>query len=117
VPECKAEDVKELFSSLFGGEVGNVPVLEESRDITRLGTAVGSEQGVATLRNTRNPEAAYEAAGGPLDRMKRRRLRVHSILLNAQDDMLGYENDEDVVRLLSQCQAALEKLMGPDDED
>ncbi len=48
LPDDKAENAKELFSWLFGDEDDD-QVISESRDITRLGTVVGSEEGLKVL--------------------------------------------------------------------
>jgi len=99
----------ELFSWLFGTDQQDA-VITESRDITDLGTVVESEYGLQVLRETRDLEAAFIAAGGLRDRLVKRLTNALNNLLAAQMDMPAYANDEEVTSLLTKCGEALKKL-------
>jgi hypothetical protein len=115
LPQSKAENVRELFSWLFGDDE-HKPVIDESRNITELGTAVASEDGLAVLRSTRDLEAAYIAAGGLRDRLLRRLNMACTNLEAASEDMPAYGDDEEVQQLLARCREALQGLSEPDAE-
>lgn len=106
----KPDNVEDLFSWLFGDDK-NDSVITESRDLTRLGRAVGSELGVKTLKKDRDLQAAYEVAGGFLDRLIRRLTRAHANLVGAQIDLPAYTDNESVQSLLLECQEALDSLL------
>jgi len=115
LPQTKAESVRELFSWLFGDDEHNA-VIDESRNITDLGTAVASEDGLAVLRNSRDLEAAYIAAGGLRDRLLRRLTMAYTNLEAAAEDMPAYGNEDEVQQLLARCWEALKGLTEPDAE-
>lgn len=104
-----APAAKELFSWLFGDDERQ-PVIGESRDITSLGTVVGSEDGLRVLRETRDLEAAFIAAGGLRERLIKRLTNACNNLVAAREDIVAYVDDEDVQSLLTSCEEALQQL-------
>lgn len=110
LPDDKAENAKELFSWLFGDEDDD-QVISESRDITRLGTVVGSEEGLKVLRPTRNLEAADQAAGGPRRRLLNRLTQVRGSLSGARSEISGFVDDEEVQALLHDIKEELDELL------
>ena len=100
---------KELFSWLFGDDE-QTAVIAESRNITDLGTVVDSVDGLQVLRETRDLEAAFIAAGGLRDRLLKRLTNALNNLVAAKIDMPAYMNDEEIQTLLTQCKEALQQL-------
>ena len=110
LPEDSGPKAKELFSWVFG-ENGTSAVIGESRDITRLGHVVSSEDGLRILKETRDLEASFIAAGGLRDRLLRRLTNANNTLKAAQDDIAAYHDDEEIQELLSRCQESLQRLV------
>ena len=109
LPDDSGPKILELFSWVFG-ENGTSAVIGESRDISKLGQVVDSEDGLRILKETRDLEASFIAAGGLRDRLLRRLTNAYNNLEAAQDDFGAYYDDEDVQQLLSRCQDALQQL-------
>ena len=110
LPEDSGTKAQELFSWVFG-ENGTNPVIGESRDITTLGQVVSTEDGLRILKETRDLEASYIAAGGLRDRLLRRLTNAHNNLEAAQEDLAAYYDDEEVQGLISRCQESLQRLV------
>ena len=88
----------------------HAPVIGESRNITELGQVVASEDGLTTLRETRDLESSFIAAGGPRDRLLRRLTNAHNNLEAAHDDYAAHCEDDEVKILLSRCQQSIQRL-------
>ena len=114
LPEDSGPKAEELFSWVFGDDI-DPPVIGESRDITGLGQVVSSEDGLRILRETRDLEVSFIAAGGLRERLLRRLTNAHNSLEAAQDDLAAYYDDEEVQELLSRCQESLQRLVQLDD--
>ena len=110
VPGNRENELAELLSWLFGDN-DTLQVISESRDITRLGTAVGSADGLAILRQTRDLEEAFIAAGGLRDRLLRRLARAASSLEAAVDEIHDYADEPEVIAGIERCQEALRDLV------
>ena len=110
LPEDSGSKVSELLGWVFGDD-NNGPVIGESRDITRLGYVVSSEDGLRILKETRDLDASYIATGGLRDRLVRRLVNAHNNLKAAQDDFAAYCDDEEVQEVLLQCQASIQRLV------
>ncbi len=111
VPTEKKEELRDLLSWLFGNEQSG-PVIAESRQLTELGTVVNSEVGVQILKDTRDLEAAFVAAGGLRDRLARRLQNALNNLVAAQEDFDAYSDDADIQALVENCREALDDLEG-----
>ena len=109
-PEDSGPRAQELFSWVFGDDIHS-PVIGESRDITRLGQVVSSEDGLRILKDTRDLEASFIAAGGLRDRLLSRLKNAHNNLEAAQEDMAAYYDDEEVQQFLTMCQDSLQRLV------
>jgi hypothetical protein len=68
IPPKKTSELKEFIGYLFGPE----PIVTDSRDLTKLGKAVASAEGLEALRAGQSLEEAHNAAGGVLDRLVNR---------------------------------------------
>ena len=110
LPQDSGPKAHELFSWVFG-ENGTSAVIGESRDITRLGQVVTSEDGLRILKETRDLEASFIAAGGLRDRLLSRLKNAHNNLEAAREDMAAYYVDEEVQQFLAKCQESLQRLV------
>lgn len=102
----KKDALKELVGFLFGPKA----VLDDSRDITKLGDVISTAAGLASLRKDGNLEEAHAASGGLRDRLIRRLGNAASNLRASKDDMPQYKEEEDVKKLLEECRDALAEL-------
>jgi hypothetical protein len=109
IPKEKIGPLRDLIAWLFGTSTAD-PVITESRDITQLGKAVGSPDGLKVLKETGDLEQAYIAAGGLRDRLVKRLSRAEAEMVEAQIDVPAYKEDEEVVSLFEKCQDALKAL-------
>jgi hypothetical protein len=85
-------------------------MITESRNITMLGTVVGSQHGLAVLRETRNLEEAFIAAGGLRERLLRRLNQAITNLEAAESDVHEYSQDQEVQVMLERCKVAIGNL-------
>jgi hypothetical protein len=106
IPAKKKDSLKEFVGFLFGPRA----VLEDSRDLTKLGKVISSPDGLKVLRKERNLEEAHIASGGLRDRLIGRLSNSARNLRAAKDDMPKYKKDADVKSLLGECREALEDL-------
>ena len=67
------------------------------------------------LKETRDLEESFIAAGGLRERLIRRLTNAHNNLDAAREDLVAYYDDEDVQRLLSRCKQALQRLVEVDE--
>jgi len=80
VPDEKLNNLKDLFSWMFGEE-GKLPVIKESRDITaKLSPVLKKEHAVQILRETRNLDDAYDMSDGEDELLKKNILKVNRLL-------------------------------------
>lgn len=106
IPPDKKSALKEMVEMLFGPRA----VLEDSRDITKLGKVVASKDGLKALRQGRNLEEALVASGGVRDRLIDRLSNAARNLRAAKEDIPKYKRDQEVKDLLAQNVEALEAL-------
>ena len=111
-----SQNVRELFSWVFGDD-NHDPVIGESRDISRLGQVVSSDEGLKVLRQTRNLELAHESAGGLYQRFKRRLVRARAYMDAAREDIATYRALDEIKHLIAECQESLRRLMDSDDKN
>lgn len=104
------DKVQEILSWIFGDEDGNDSVISESRGLTDLSKVLQSEAGVETLQRTRNLSDALEAAQGGRSRLINRLGAAQSSLRAAAQDIDAFADDDEVRRLINECEAALESL-------
>jgi hypothetical protein len=106
IPPKKRDALKELVGFLFGSRA----VLDDSRDLTRLGKVLTSAEGLKVLRRERNLEEAHIASGGLRDRLIGRLADSARNLRAAKDDMPKYRKDAEVKKLIAECKEAIEDL-------
>jgi hypothetical protein len=106
IPTKKKDALKEMVEFLFGPTA----VLDDSRDITNLGKAISSDEGLKALRSTRNLDEALVASGGILERLVNRLSGAARNLRAAKDDLRAYKKNKDVLKLIGECEEALSDL-------
>lgn len=106
VPKAKLDALGELVTFMFGAE----PVIQESRDIGRLGKVVASADGLKVLRKTKDLKAAEIASGGHRDRILSRLNTALNALRDAREDIAEYKTDVDVKEMLAECEKAFKDL-------
>ncbi len=106
IPTKKKDSLKELISFLFGPDA----VLEDSRDLTKLGNVISSPEGLKSLRKERNLEEAHAASGGLRNGLVSLLSNAARYLRAAKPDMPAYKKDEEVIQLLADCKEALTDL-------
>lgn len=106
IPTKKKDALKEMVEMLFGPAA----VLQESRDITKLGKVIASPEGLKALRKEGNLEEALAASGGILDRLTNRLSIAARNLRAAKDDLPAHKKDKDVQKIIAECEEALREL-------
>lgn len=112
-PEAyEADDVrmKQLLSYVFGEEGGPPPVFSDSRQVKELGAALKSEDGRRILEESRELEAAYEAAGGLRERLLNNLTKALSALQAAGEDLPAHSEDAEVRSAVAEVAAAVKAL-------
>lgn len=80
IPSDKLNNLKDLFSWMFG-EPGKLPVIQESRDITaKLAPVLKKEHAIQILRETRNLDDAYDMSDGEDELLRKNLLKVNRLL-------------------------------------
>lgn len=87
VPKSKLENLKNIFSWLFGEGKEKLPVIKESRDITsKLSPVLRNPEAIEYLRLTRDLNEAYERSEGEEELLRRNIVRANKLLTQS----LGY---------------------------
>jgi len=120
VPASKTSELKELLGWVFGtAEVDKV--LNDSRDINKLGGAISSPVGLASLRSGDNlAEALQKIDDAGLDKLERliKRLRAaRNALQAAEIDIADHGDEPDVQALLEELQTSVDALRSSSDPD
>lgn len=113
IPEEKIPELKEMLGWLFGsGE--EPPVINDSREINKLGKVVQVPVGLDTLRNTKDLKQAQEAISttvmDPLTRLLNRLKAANEASTAAFDDIADYTDDAQVKALVSSIKENAENL-------
>lgn len=106
----RIREFAELLSWMFGSSEGGGRVVDDSRDLKMLGEVLASDDGVETLRATKNLNASFEAAGGPLNLLLNRLTQARNALRAAGQGIAAHPDDPDVVALIEECREVLEDL-------
>lgn len=120
VPAAKTPELKELLGWVFGTADAD-KVLTDSRDINKLGGAVDSPVGLASLRSGDTlAEALQKIDDAGLDtlaRLKRRLTTARNALQAAEIDISDHGEDVDVQGLLEELQTSIDALRSSSDTD
>jgi hypothetical protein len=119
VPEEKALELAEVISWIFGSE-DEEPKITDSRQISQLGSVVGSDVGLQSLRGGDSLEQAkqkIQASGmAPRDRLIQRLNAAKNALVSATSDFSDFIHDAQVRLVFDDIGSALESLQGMIDE-
>jgi hypothetical protein len=81
IPNEKKQNLKNIFSWLFGEGKEKLPVIKESRDITeKLSPVLRNSTATAYLLNTRDLAEAYERSDGEQDLLRKYLMKANSLL-------------------------------------
>jgi hypothetical protein len=110
IPSEKERELKELLQWVFGDEE-HEPIIRDSRQISKLGTIVGTEVGLKALRDGDSLDQANErikARGlDPKDRLMKRLTTAHSALSESMDDLSEYATDTQVRELIEDIEEVI----------
>jgi hypothetical protein len=113
VPEDRAEDLRELLGWVFGDGI-HPAVIQESREISKLGNVVAHPAGLKALRDGESLVQAVqrveEASLDPRKRLIKRLATAKNALLHAAEDIADFTDDEEVVDALESVEEALRGL-------
>jgi len=112
IPNDKLENLKDLFSWLFGEkENEKLPVIQESRDITsKLSPVLRKEHAVQILKETRNLDDAYEMSDGE-DELLKKNLSKANRLLAISLGLFNESNKELVIDDIKKIKETLDKIL------
>lgn len=99
IPKNKLENLKNIFSWLFGENSEKLPVIKESRDITsKLAPVLRSNDSTDYLRHTRDLEQAYELSDGEEELLRKNFVKANKLLRQS----LGYIKRENLDSITSE---------------
>jgi Domain of unknown function (DUF3883) len=108
--EADVEQMRTLLSYVFGEDGGPPPVFSDTRQVKELGAALASDDGRRILAESRELEAAYEAAGGLRERLLNNLHKALTALQAAGDDLPAHREDDDVRAAIAAVAQTLEAL-------
>jgi hypothetical protein len=116
IPPERQEELREVLGFIFGSE--NRPaVIQDSRQITKLGIVVASDEGLKALRAGETLDAAKQRVEDqqvdPKDRLIRRLNTAKLALAAAGSDMPSYYDDPDVRALVEEISESFRSIEGP----
>lgn len=99
IPKNKLENLKNIFSWLFGENSEKLPVIKESRDITsKLAPVLRSSDSTDYLKHTRDLEQAYELSDGEEELLRKNFVKANKLLRQS----LGYIKKENLDSIASE---------------
>lgn len=120
VPAAKTPELKELLGWVFGTSETD-KVLNDSRDINKLGGAIDSAVGLAALRSGDTlAEALQKIDDAGLDtlaRLKNRLTAARNSLQAAETDIADHADSADVQGLLEELQTSIDALRSSSESD
>jgi hypothetical protein len=114
VPKKKLENLKYLFSWLFGEGPGKPPVIRESRDITnKLSPVLRNKEATEYLKSTRDLDEAYERSDGEKELLLKNLRRANKNIERSLGLVPQYKTDEvkEEVRRCYETLSAILKLL------
>ncbi len=106
----KLENLKNLFSWMFGEGKEKFPVINESRDITnKLSHVLRNEDAIEHLKVTRDLDDAYERSDGERTLLMKN-LKAANLKLQKSLGIIAQYKDQDVINEISKCQTNLDAL-------
>ena len=113
IPEEKKSQLRELLTWVYGdGETP--PKITDSREMTKLGKVVGSEVGLAAIRNGATLDLAIQTMDEDLPNAGRRLAKHLNAARNSLQSAATYmderENDQEILELIEEIRDALNAL-------
>ena len=113
IPEEKKSQLRELLTWVYGdGETP--PKITDSREMTKLGKVVGSEVGLAAIRNGATLDLAIQTMDEDLPNAGRRLAKHLNAARNSLQSAAAYiderENDQEILELIEEIRDALNAL-------
>lgn len=102
VPPSKMENLGKIIELVHGGR-GIIPVIRESRDISKLAEVMSNEKCASILERTRNLEIAYSFVRGTEHRLLENLQIASEYLSEALRDAHRHSGNPEVKRWLEQC--------------
>ena len=103
LPAKAKPKLQEVLSWIYGDKK-NAAIFTDSRQISALGTVLGSKDGTEKLQETRNLDEAFAAAGGIRQRLLHNLTEAARLLAVASSDFEEYSDDEEVLAALDACE-------------
>ena len=99
VPSNKLDNLKNVFSWLFGIDKSELSVIKESRDITsKLAPVLRSFEATDYLKHTRDLEQAYELSNGEEELLRKNFVKANNLLRQS----LGYIKKDNFSSIISE---------------
>lgn len=112
IPSNRIDNLKLLFSWLFGENGDKLPVIKESRDITTYLTPVlRSEEATKHLVLTRDLQDAYDRSEGEKLLLLRNLRRASKSLSSSLALITKYKTEDDVIEEIKYCQDILNDIL------
>ena len=112
IPTSREENLRHLFSWLFGEDKEKPQVIKESRDITNYLTPIlRSEEATRHLILTRDLRDAYDRSEGEKILLLRNLKRASKNLSNSLALITKYKLDEEVKQEIKYCQDVLDDIL------
>ena len=113
IPEGNRDELAEVLGYVFGsGERG--PVINDSRQISRLGNVIAEPAGLRALRDGETLDAASQritdTGADPKERLKKRLTTAKNALLAAVEDIGQFYDDEEILDLIAEVSSAIREL-------
>jgi hypothetical protein len=108
--EAGAEPMSRLVSYLYGEQDGPGPLFTDTRRIDHLATALSSEDGRTVLKEERNLDLAFDAAGGRRALVLKNLEKALTALQIASSDFADFASDPEVAAMAQSVRSALDDL-------
>jgi len=116
IPPERLEALREVLGFVFGTD-SREPVIQDSRQISKLGMVVASDEGLRALRNGASLDAAKQLIEdqqiAPRDRLVKRLMAAKNALAAAGGDMPQFYDDPAVRTLVEEIGESLRSMEGP----
>lgn len=109
IPEDNETELRRVMTWVFGNDTA-VPVVSESRDISKLAKVVEDPDARSYLIRTSDLEGAFEFAGGEREYLLRRLGRAERLVADAASIAAQYSDDESIQTSVLRLQRAINGL-------
>ncbi len=109
VPRRRGPELKELLTWLYGDESRD-PIIRDTREVTRLGKVVSTEEGLDAIRHGLSLDDAEMVSGGAKQRLMKRLTAAISNVRGAAQDYPNFRRSRDIQALVQELRDALDQL-------